>query len=849
MGLAVTRHFPALFARQCLRPMARRPVLLGINVASIALGVAVFLAIQIANRSANQSFRAGIEMVAGRANLEVRGAIDERVFPEIGALEGVVAATPLVEGIVTIPGKPGEYLRVVGLDPFSGGGLRTFELLGAGGANLDFEAWLRDADAIAVSREFSDRILPALGSPLRVMAGGRTHELRPAFVIEPEDAAAAGDPRMVAMDIGWAQELLGRAGRLDAILLLVDPARLEAVTAAIRALVPAGVEVSAPARRGDQVESMLGAFQLNLTALSMVSVLVGTFLIYNTISASVIRRRTEIGMLRALGASRLEVRGLFLGEALLAGAAGTLAGMALALPLASALTEPVARTISSLYVLVSIDRLFLSPAQFFEAALIGLGASLAAAWRPASEAANCDPARVLHPGSAMDRFESARRVWLIAGAVCLAAAAVAGMAALRLRIAPLGFASAFFVLMGFSFVVPAAIGLTTWLLRGAPRLTRLAARNLSRSMHRNAITIAALAAAIAMTVGISVMIHSFRGTVDAWIESVLTADLYLGSAANEIASAQADLPREAVAWLRAQPGVQNVATFSELPLEFRGERTALGVVFGKPESEIRFLGGGGRAKYQRFLEPGAVIVSEPFANRFHVSDGERLRIPTPRGDAEFEVAGVFQDYARNAGTLLITRGNYERLWGESGVQSVALTLDPGVDAAGLGARFRERFGRDGALVVYSNRALRERIFEIFDQTFAVTLVLRGIAIIVAAAGVMLALLILAAEREREIGVMRAVGASAWQVMGLFLREAALIGMIASVIGVASGACLAVVLTFVVNKAYFGWTIDLSWPLGLLAATPLWIVPVAIAAALLPAWRAAQIPPAAALRFE
>jgi putative ABC transport system permease protein len=345
------------------------------------------------------------------------------------------------------------------------------------------------------------------------------------------------------------------------------------------------------------------------------------------------------------------------------------------------------------------------------------------------------------------------------------------------------------------------------------------------------------------------MIHSFRGTVDAWIASALTADLYAGSAANEIAPAQADLPPEAVAWLRAQPGVRNVATFSELPLAFRGERTAMGVVSGKPEAEIRFLGGGGRAKYQRFLEPGAVIVSEPFANRFGVSEGERLRIPTPRGDAEFAVAGIHQDYARNGGILLITRGNYERLWGESGVQSVALTLDPGADAAGLGAQFRERFGRDGALVVYSNRALRERIFEIFDQTFAVTLVLRGIAIVVAAAGVLLALLILTAEREREIGVMRAVGASPWQVMGLFLREAALIGMIASVVGVASGACLAVVLTFVVNKAYFGWTIDLSWPFGLLVATPLWIVPVAIAAALLPAWRAAQIPPAAALRLE
>ncbi len=226
-----------------------------------------------------------------------------------------------------------------------------------------------------------------------------------------------------------------------------------------------------------------------------------------------------------------------------------------------------------------------------------------------------------------------------------------------------------------------------------------------------------------------------------------------------------------------------------------------------------------------------------------------FRLPTPEGPAAFRVAEVYQDYARTTGIARISQENYERHWPAVTAQSLAITLGKGGDPEAFGETFRQRFAAEGRFSIYSNQALRQRIFEIFDQTFAVTLVLRTIAIGVAAAGVLLALLILAAEREREIGTLRAIGASRLQVVGLFLREASLIGAVSSVIGVASGACLAVVLTFVVNKAYFGWTIELAYPLGFLATTPLWIIPVAILAAILPAWRAADISPAAALRFE
>lgn len=836
--MSITRRFPTLFLRQSLRTLARHPVLPSLNILGVALGVAVFLAIQIANRSANESFRAGVELVAGRANLEVRGDLDENVLPRIARLEGVRTATPTVEGTVGIAGAPGEYLRIVGIDPFTGGELRTFELLGADRSKVDLEKWLRQPGAVAVSREYAERVLPRLGVPLRTRSGGIEHELHPEFILEP--LVSSADPRIVAMDIGWAQELLDRVGRLSAIQLLVDPARIAAVTESIRGIVPADVEVARPGRRSEQIEAMLGAFQLNLTALSLVSVLVGAFLIYNTISASVVRRRTDIGVLRALGASRSEIRLLFLAEATFTGLLGTAAGVALALPLASALIAPLTETIRTLYILTSVERLQLSPWQFAEALAVGLGTALLAAWLPAGEAARSQPGPVLRPGSQI--ASSSRRPYTRMAVALLVAAAVVGWMTLRFGMPALGFLSTLCVLAGFSLLVPGAIRICPRILRQGPQCWRLAASNLSRSMHRNAVTVAALAAAIAMTVSVSVMIHSFRASVDDWIGETLVDDLFIGPANDEVRTA---LPREAIAWLKGRPDVENVSTRADTSIPWNGATTALSVLDGTRPESLRLLDG----TFDDFLRNDAVIVSEPFSERFQVHRGDTLKIPTPRGEVAFRVTGVFQDYARSAGLVMIQRHNYDRHWGALPAQAVALKLAASANAGAIADAFRARFGAQGPFTIHSNSGLRARIFEIFDQTFAVTLVLRAISIVVAVAGITLSLLVLAAEREREIGVLRAIGASRAQVVGLFLREAALIGLVASVVGIASGACLAMVLTWVINKAFFGWTIRLGYPIDTLLATPLWIIPIAILAALLPAWRAACVPPARAIRNE
>ena len=853
----MTPQFPRIFAWHVLRGLRRHRLLALLNVLSVALGIAVYLAIQIAHHSANRSFAAGIDLVAGKAHLEVRGDVDETLWPVLAQQPGVRAVTGLVEGVVTLPDFPGEYLRVLGVDLFTGEPFRTFEI-GANGGRPALESWMGEPGGIAVTTAFAGRCGWKVGDTLRALVNSETKTLRIAALIASGDSPAAAQPRFAVMDIGWAQELFAKQGHLSSLqLLLDDPRHAAAIAESLRPLLPPGLAAEPPRQRSAQIQNMLSAFQLNLTALSMVSLLVGVFLIYNTISASVARRRVEIGILRAIGATRGEVRALFLGEALILGALGIAIGACGGVALARVLTGAVAKTITSLYVLLSIDRSWLSPAQFLTAAVFGFGAVLAGAWLPADDAAKINPVAALSLGAHAERSIARAPRWSGLGCVFLASAALAGWIALRIGPPAWSFAAAFCVLAGFALFAPAATKLFgDAASTGGPLgiLWRLAADNLRRSIHRNAVTVAALAAAIAMMVGLTVMIHSFRQSVDAWINRGIVADLFIAPASNETIGLSAFVPPAAIEWLRARPEISGVDTFREMSVQVSARNAPpkpalLAVVQGEYRHNLTFLGGDDARKMARVFQEHCVAVTEPFARKFSIRDGDRITLTTPGGPAEFAIAGTYSDYTRDQGVILIARPSFDAFWSDPGVNSLAVYLrrdqawEPVADA------FRGRFSRAGEFAIYSNRSLRQRILTIFDQTFAVTYILRTVAILVAITGIFLSVTTLVAEREREIGALRAIGASRGQVQALLVIESGMIGLIATALGLAAGTVLAMTLTWVVNPAFFGWTIALQFPWLSLAATPLWILSAALLSAWYPAARAARTPIATAVREE
>lgn len=860
----MTSQYLRLFRWHVLRYIAQHRLLALLNVLSVALGVAVYLAIQIANHSANRSFAATVEMVAGKAELQITapvGGLKDDVFPAVAKHPGIKAATPLVRGLVTLPDLPGEYLQILGIDVFTNEAFRTFELGAVGGGNgFDVQRWLGEREAVAVSEEFARRHKLAPGDPLRVLVNGVEHTLRVAFAMRSSVGGAA-DEHFAATDIGWAQELLARRGSLSAIQLqLTDKRKRDEVVAGLRSLVPADAAIASPAQRNQQVENMLGGFQLNLTAMSLVSLLVGMFLIYNTVSASVVRRRREIGILRSLGATRNEVRALFLGEAVALGAIGVLVGCLGGVLLAQVLVGTVAKTISSLYVLLSVRETALAPWMFASAAVLGLLSVVVAAWLPAAAAAKMQPATALQTSSIVEQSETLSPAWFWSGLLCLCLAAGASIVALTTGPPWIGFSAAFFVLVGFSFVVPTVTSrFSSWIsaaLRAAMRRVgrsllepALAAGNLSRSLVRNSVTIAALAAAVAMTIGVSVMVFSFRSTVETWLDQTLAADLFVAPAANEMVGASSFMPPEAISFLEAHRGVAAVDTFRELSLPVGDKQVVVAVVRGTDRRNVRFLSGDRAAIMRRFYAEPCVIVSESFTRRHGLRDGDTLELPTPQGARQFAIAGTFYDYTRDQGIVYMSQATFLPIWNDDRVHSVAVYLKPGGSVDEVSAAFRAAMSGAGQFVTFSNGELRTRIFEIFDQTFAVTYVLRTIAVIVAIIGICLTLTTLITERSRELAVLRAIGTSAAQLRKLLLWESGMIGLLAAVIGLASGVCLSFVLTGVINRAFFGWTIQLAFPWSSLAFTPVWIVAAGIVAGVVPAWRAGRMLIAEALRVE
>lgn len=824
------------------RYVRRHRMLALLNVLSIALGIAVYLAIQIANESATKSFAASVDMVAGKAHVEIRADIDETLWPKIERVPGIVGVTATVEALATFPDKPGEYLRLIGIEVLSGAEFRTFELADGDTGAMGGQ-WFSTPGGIAISREFAKRMALEVGAEFAAIVNGRPSKFTVLAIISEGDAPI-GDSRIAVMDIGWAQELLHRQGRLDSLQVrLAEPLKISDAVGAIRRLAP-GLSVGPPRQRSEQMGKMLAAFQLNLSALSMVSLLVSVFLVFNTVSTSVARRRTQIGIIRALGVTRRGVRLMYLGEALLYAIPGILLGVAMGVLLARALTGAVSQTVSTLYAVVNVERLWLNPVQFSVAAIYGILAALVGAWGPAAEASRVEPVNALRGVSVAVREELHIRRWAFGGGVLLLLAIASGVFALGRGPAWMAFAAAFFVLSGFSLLSPLVLPVVRGIFCRVQWLPlRLAAERLLRSLRRNSLTVSALAAAIAMLVALIVMVFSFRSSLDAWIGRGIVADFFIAPVANESFGLSSYLPDESVAWLRNRPEAAGVDTFFEQTVE--GD-FSLAVVDGVYRDNLSFRGVDGKAAMARVFGGDSVAVTEPYARR---NPSDFVSLDTPKGPAKFPVAGVYSDYSRDRGLVLMSAATYEKWWGKPRAMSCAVYLKPGADGAILERDFRAAFSREGQFSITTSKALREKILTIFDQTFAVTEVLRSVAVVVAIAGVFLTMTALVVERRRELALLRALGGTAGFVGNVVLCEAGLLGLSSALLGIASGLPLAMVLTWVVNPAFFGWTIGFSVPIATLVAIPFWLTFVAVIAAWWPARIARRVEIAEALRGE
>jgi putative ABC transport system permease protein len=846
---------PRALLRTGLRDLVRRPLHTALMVLGVALGVAVVVAIDLANTAARRGFLRSTEAVVGRATHQVRGGpsgLSQDVYRRLRVERGVRPSAPVVEGVVTAVDLDRQPLRVLGIDPLAEAPFRS-HLGGAAAADAGFGPFLTDPRAVLVGAAFAQRHGLAPGSTLRVRAGERLEDLRVLGLVDTGRAESRDLlDGLLLMDVGNAQRLLAMGDRLSYVdLMLEDPAReLEA----LRRWLPASAQVVSAYEQADTVAQLTAAFELNLKALSLLALVVGTFLVYNTVLFSVVQRRAIFGALRTLGTTPGQLFRLILAEAVATAAVGSLLGLGLGYLLGQSAVRLVTRTINDLYYVLAVSGAPLTPATAAKGILMGLAAAALAAAFPALEAARVEPVVALRPST----FEARARRFVPALALAGVALVLFGLAVLALatRSLALSFAGLSGVVLGMALLAPA---FTVVLMAAArPLLSRLlgptgrlAAGTVARSVSRTGVAAAALMVAVSVTIGVSVMIASFRATVDNWLGLTLMADVYVSAPAPGGARSSAALTEDIPALVAGVPGVAAIETVRIVHVASPLGEVQLVVTDAtraRSAALYRFSEGDPQATWQRVRE-GAVLVSEPFAFRHRLpARGGAVTLQTDRGPAVFPVAGVYYDYATEQGLVLMAREVYERHWDDRGRTGVAAYVEAGRDPARVTDAVRRALaGR--ALRVVENRALRREALRVFDRTFAVTDALRVLAVVVAFIGVWSALLSLQVERTRELGTLLALGLLPRQLWGLTLLETGLIGLAAGLLSLPTGLALAVILIEVINVRSFGWTMTLELPPLVLVQAVAISVAAALLAAIYPVRRLQRLSVAAALRQE
>ena len=839
-------------------PARRRPARVALPVLGVAIGVAAIAAIHRANRSVTVSFREAASTVSGRSDFVIRGPAGVPVseLERLAFLWEYGSFAPAVSGMAIVGS---DVVEILGVDWGGDAAVRDVRLV----APSDFgtsRAELLSRGSVYAPAPLAARHGLAPGSVLRLTAGGERREARVGGILELSGVARASGGDILLTDVFTAQDLLGRPGVVDRVDVVVDPgADRKAVEREIVRRLPPGLSLEPPARAAATAERMVRAFRFNLNALGSLTLLVGMFLVANAVSIAVLRRRPEIGTLRALGTSRAAIFAAFLVEGLAVGLAGTALGEGLGIVASRAALGAVAETVSTIYAPTTRIEAADASGPALLAAVVGLAATLLATLLPAAEAMRVAPSPAMRVGA----IEGISRRRL------LPRAAFAGLALLLAALASRAGAVDGFPLFGFAAVVlvVAALALASPLLvrAGAVLPGRLLGRTLGAAgrlgagffggaLAKNGIAVTALAMALGMTLAMIVTVASIRETVRVWVESTLRSDLWIKADAGGRSGIVGDLPPEVIGFIQGIDGVDAVD-----PFRAREVTDPAGRPFTLAAGDFRILARSGGLPFVDGRDPrgvaeaararGEVLVSEPFARRFSAAEGSVVSLPTPSGPRPFRVAGVYRDYSNDRGTAVMDRELFLSIFGDRRVTSLAVLAKPGVAAAELRRRILAAAAGRFALAITTNRELRREVLVIFDRTFAVTRALEAIALAVAVLGIANALMASAVERRRAFGLLRAIGASGEQIRRATFVEALLTGLTGTAAALASGAAFAWLLLEVINPQSFGWTVALAVPVRTLLGASGLVLLASVLAALGPGRVAASVDPAAALAEE
>ena len=841
-----------------IRHLLRHPAQLALALIGLTLGVGTIVAVDIATASSRRAFELSLQAINGAATHQLTGGpqgIDETLYVRLrtqpllrGAPQPPFA--PLVSGYVLVQER---LLQLIGIDPFASAELAAGESGGARATLIegtaDARRWFTQPGSVLMSARTAADLRLADGARFELEVAGVQHA---AQLIGRIADAGAGFDGLLLTDIAQAQEWFGAAGRLSRIDVRLPPGPAgAALLAALHTRLPPDVELHGTRAQARETFAMTDAFTTNLRAMSLLALLVGTFLIYGAVSFAVLQRRTTIGVLRALGATRAEVLRLILTEAAVLGLIGAGLGILLGVLIGRGLVALVSRTINDLYFVVAVNELTLPAATLVKALLAALGTALVAALVPALEVAASTPQLGLARSVLEARAQRlSRRLSLLA---VLLAALAAVTVTLSARSLFAGFLALFLLLLAVAALTPAALKagaeLSARLLGRASPVARLALQEVAGSLSRTGVAIAALGMALTAMIGVAVMVESFRASLGEWLLQTLRADVYV-TAPGPTDELARRLEPQVVQALLAVPGVRAHSEARRVVVGSDRGALDLNALRLGPQGERGFRLTQGQAHtVWPAWRSGALLISEPLAWRLGLHSGETLNLTTASGPHAFLIAGVYREYGNDRGEVLMELATYRHFWGDETIGGLGIYLEPQVSADQAAQELRAAARGRQALFIRSNAELRALSMRIFERTFLITRVLYWLAAGVAAIGLVSALLAWQLERARELALLRTLGVTPWGSARLVIAQTLFMGAAAFVAAIPAGLLTALVLTEVINRRAFGWQIDLHLSAAQFTNALVLALAAALVAALYPAWRSATAPLAAGLREE
>ena len=841
-----------------LRHLLRHPAQLALALVGLTRGVGTIVAVDVATASARRAFELSLQAVNGAATQQIAGGprgIDERIYQQlISAPAGSVLAgaqyAPVVAGYVSAGER---VLQLVGIDPFASaaldaGGARGAPALAVHGMS-EVRAWFTQPGSVVMSAALARELGVRGDGQFELAVGGVPHQ---AVLIARLTDAGPGFDALLLTDIAQAQEWLGGVGRLTRI----DVRAPAAVPAAeflrqLRARLPPELAVRSTRAQARETFAMTDAFTINLKAMSLLALLVGTLLIYGAVSFAVVQRRSIIGVLRALGATRGEVLRVVLGEAAMLGVAGGICGLALGLLIGRGLVGLVSQTINDLYFVLAVNSVSVPATTLLKASVAALATALAAALLPALEVVASAPRLALARSALEHRARHAARMLLIVSVLFALGAAIAIVSSSRSLFA--GFAALFLLLLSVAAATPAALqalaAAGARLAAGFSAAARLACADIAASLSRTGVAIAALGMALAAMIGVAIMVESFRESLREWLLQTVRADIYV-SAPGVADSLERRLDPQVIEALLAVPGIAAHSEGRRVTVAASAGPVDLNAVRLVPASYpgFRFTQGDPQRAWPQFRQ-GAVLISEPLAWRLSLGVGDTLTLETASGLRPFNVAGIYREYGNDRGEVLMDLGHYQSWWQDPGIAALGLYLSPGTTTTQAVQALREAAHGRQALLIRSNADIRALSMRIFERTFVITRVLYWLAAGVAALGLLSALLAWELERSRELALLRSLGLTPGASAVLIIAQTTFMGVAALLAAVPAGVLTALVLTEVINRRAFGWEIGLHLRAAQFSQALLLALAAALAAAFYPAWRSARLPITAGLREE